>query len=243
MIKSIASQWRSINWRQLIPALVIQSVIWWYVPFQYAVQISTATFEYNLAFIFLYELAVAASSFLLFSTNFTSRFSLLTIIASGFLAFSGVIHGKFVIILLLLLLPAFLFLVQIKPLQLQNEYGLLIYSVLAALTLPSALAFLSVHFLSWSFIETLLPLLFSYLLFLTPVFLNKNVQKTVLLAMAFGIILILMILFRSLSLPSIIAIVLIIASWLVMNNFPKMSHPYLKYSFVQMLVVLLIYWS
>jgi uncharacterized membrane protein len=49
-------------------------------------------------------------------------------------------------------------------------------------------------------------------------------------------------LFRHLSLPAIIAIILIVCAWLVMNNFPKMSQPYLKYSFVQMLVVLLIYW-
>lgn len=242
MLKTIASQWRSINWRQLIPSLVIQSVIWWYVPFQYAVQISTATFEYNLAFIFLYELAVAATSFLLFSTNFTSRFSLLTIIASGFLAFSGVIHGKFVIILLLLLLPVFLFTVQLRPLQLQNEFGLFIYSLLAALTLPSALAFLSVHFLSWSFVMTLIPLMLSYLLFLTPIFLAWEPQKAVIVALIVGVILIVTLLFRHLSLPAIIAIILIVCAWLVMNNFPKMSQPYLKYSFVQMLVVLLIYW-
>jgi hypothetical protein len=132
--------------------------------------------------------------------------------------------------------------VQLRPLQLQNEFGLFIYSLLAALTLPSALAFLSVHFLSWSFVMTLIPLMLSYLLFLTPIFLAREPQKAVIVALIVGVILIVTLLFRHLSLPAIIAIILIVCAWLVMNNFPKMSQPYLKYSFVQMLVVLLIYW-
>lgn len=242
MLKSIASQWRSINWRHLIPSLVIQSVIWWYVPFQYATTITTATYQYNLAFIFIYELTVAATSFLLFSTDFSSRFSLLTIIASGILAFSGVINGKLIVLLLLLLLPIFLFVVQLQPFQLQNEFGLLIYGLLAAVTIPGALAFLTVHFLSWSFVLTLIPLLLSYMLFLAPVFLNDSPQKAVIVSMTVGILLIIVLLFRKISLPSIIAIILIVAAWFVMNNFPKMSNQYSKYSFIQMLVVLLIYW-
>ncbi|KRM10729.1 hypothetical protein ABTQ33_04255 [Paucilactobacillus suebicus] len=243
MIRTIASQWRSIDWRQLILSVAIQSVIWWYVPMQYATQISTSTFEFNLAFIFLYQIAVAASSFILFSTNFSSHFAVLTIIASGILAFSGAIHGKFVIILLLLLLPAYLFIVQIKKFQLQNEYGLLLYGILAAITIPITLVFLTVHFLSWTFIASLFPLMLTYFLFLAPIFLEDHPQKAVIISMAAGILLIILLLFKSISLPSILAIALSVVSWFIMNNLPKLRSSYLTYSFIQMLVVLLIYWA
>ncbi|KIS03360.1 hypothetical protein [Paucilactobacillus wasatchensis] len=241
MLKSIASQWRAINFRQLVISLFIQSIVWWYVPVSYAGKISTASYGYNLVFLFLFSLTVAASTQLLFSTEFTSRFSLLTIIASFVLAFSGVINGKFVILLMLLLLPAFLFVLQIKPLQLQNEYGWLIYSLLAALMIPTTIFFFITRFLSWTFVWSLIPFWLSFLLFLVPTFLLQRDVKYRLLSLVSGILLIISILFQAITIAHIIAIVLVIAAWLVMQNWPHLTDQYLKYSAWQLIVIILIY--
>lgn len=241
MLKSIALQWRAINFRQLITALIIQSIIWWYVPVSYAGKISTASYGYNLVFLFLFSLTVAASAQLLFSTEFKSRFSLLTIIASFVLAFSGVINGKFVILLMLLLLPAFLFVLQIQPFQMQNEFGWLIYSLLATLMIPTTIFFFIAHFLSWPFIWSLIPLWLSFLLFLTPTFMLERNWKYRLLSLISGVLLIISILFETISIAHIIAIVLVIAAWLVMQNWPHLEDQYLKYNFWQLVVVILIY--
>ncbi|BAP85355.1 membrane protein [Paucilactobacillus hokkaidonensis JCM 18461] len=241
MLKSIASQWRAINLRQLVISLIIQSIIWWYVPVSYAGKISTATYGYNLAFLFLFTLTVAASAQLLFSTSFKSRFSLLTIIASFVLAFSGVINGKFVILLMLLLLPAFFLVLQIEPLQMQNEFGWLIYSLLATLMIPTTIFFFIVHFLSWTFIWALIPLWLSFLLFLAPTFMLKRDWKYRLFSLVSGILLIISILFKPIGISRIIAIVLVILAWIVMQNWPHLTDQYLKYSSWQLIVVLLIY--
>lgn len=241
MLKSIVSQWRAINFRQLITVLIIQLIIWWYVPVSYAGKIATASYGYNLVFLFLFSLTVAASAQLLFSTEFKSRFSLLTIMASFVLAFSGVINGKFVILLMLLLLPTFLFVLQIQPFQLQNEFGWLIYSLLATLMIPTTIFFFIAHFLSWSFIWSLIPLWLSFLLFLTPTFMLSRDWKYRLFSLVSGVLLIISILFKSINTAHIIAIILVVAAWLVMQNWPHLEDQYLKYSFWQLVVIILIY--
>lgn len=241
MFTQLISRWREINWKVLIISLIIQLSIWFYIPIRYAKGVSTATFEFNLWLVGLYAATIAISSFLIFSSNFKSPFAMLSILASFILAFSGVIKGNLTLLLLLLLLPIFLLIVQIGFAQLKNEYGLIIYSLLVTVSVPATIAFMSVHFLSWSFIQTLIPLFFLSSLFLTPVFVEKNNFIFSITNTVSAIIFIILVLTQSISVRSILAILLVVLGWFGMHNFPNMKHQYVTYGFLELLVVLLIY--
>lgn len=239
MIKQIASQWRSVNWQLLAVSVVIQLITWWYVPISYAAKISTSTFQTHLVFLFLYTVVVAGSTHLLLNSEFTSRFVLLLIIASFVLAFSGI--ERPVLLALLLLVPAFLLVLYFPWLQMQNEFGLLVFSLMETICIPATIFFFTAHFLSWSFIWTLIPMWLSYMFFQLPSFAEDGSGLFRIISTILGVILIGAVLFDSISMIHIVAIILVVASWLVMVNFPNMRDKFVKFSFFQLIFILLIY--
>jgi len=241
LLTQLLSRWREINWKMLVISTVIQLAIWFYIPIQYAKNISTATFEFNLWIVGAYAAMIAISSFLIFSSNFKSPFAMISILASFILAFSGIIKGNITLLLLLLLLPIFLLIVQIGYAQLKNEYGLIIYSLLVTISVPATIAFMSAHFLSWTFIKTLIPLFWLSMLFLTPVFIEKSSRMFSITNTISAIIFIILMLTQSVSIQTIIAIIIAIIGWFGMHNFPNMKHKYVSYSLLELIIILLIY--
>ena len=241
MLNQILSKWREINWVALLISVVAQVATVFFIPIQYSKNISTATFEFNLWVVGLYAIMIAISGFLLFTSNFRSPFAILPIIASFVLTFSGIIKGNLILMLLLLLLPIFLLLVQIGYTQLQNEFGLLIYSLLTTLSVPVTITFMSAHFLSWTYLTSLLPLFALSILFLAPVFITKAKLIFTVTTTLSGIVAIILILTSAISFKGILAIILIILAWFTMFNFPKMNYKFLTYSIVELLIILLIY--
>jgi hypothetical protein len=241
LIKSIAAQWRSVNWKLLTISVIIQLITWWYVPISYAAKISTATFQIDLVFFALYSLLVAGSAHLILNSNFNSRFALLPILASFLFSFSGVVQGKLVVLLLLLLAPAFLLVLYFPQLEMQNMFGLIIYSIIFATCIPASIVFLTAHFLSWTFIVTLGSYWLSYLFFLSPVFMHDNTRNFRIFSTIIGIAFIIWLLIQSISITHIVAIVIIIASWFVMHSMPNMADKFVKYSTIQAILILLLY--
>lgn len=241
MIKSIAAQWRSVNWKLLTISVIIQLITWWYVPISYAAKISTATFQIDLVFFALYSLLVAGSAHLILNSNFNSRFALLPILASFLFSFSGVVQGKLVVLLLLLLVPTFLLVLYFPQLEMQNEFGLLLYGIIFAICIPASIVFLTAHFLSWTFIANLGSYCLSYLFFLTPVFMHENTRNHRIISTVIGSIFIIWLLIQSISITHIMAIIILVVTWFVMHSRPLMQDKFVKYSAVQAILILLLY--
>ena len=144
-------------------------------------------------------------------------------------------------IILLGLLPLALLLINVKWLNLQNILGLIMYSGVATLAMPVVIFYQQNTFLTLPFILSLLPLLFSYLYYMSSIFVptGRNKRAT---SLAFGIILLLDVLTLPWNLWTLLAIVIIVFTWMVLINLDlKPKYRMGIFSLLQAVTVLVIF--
>lgn len=229
------------NWQSNLATAVIIFISWSFAPFSYAVSVSGTHFNTHMGMLFLYELLLAFSLVLQLNNHFQSQLADLLIIISGFCVVFGFVTAPLVM-LLLLLLPIFMFLMQFSQLNLQNEAGLLTFGALLMLTIPIGNAYASLHFISWEIVLYLLPIMTSTWCFLTPFFLPRSKKRNWLL-LGTLLFLIISLFTHPINRLTIVAIILTLGWWLFTLD-KRLAEPSLILtSLVQMLIIVLIYWN
>ncbi len=144
-------------------------------------------------------------------------------------------------IVLLALLPAALVLIHFRWLNLQNILGLILFSGLSTLSLPVVIFYQQNTYLTTPFLLSLLPLLLSYLFFMTSLFIPRGANKR-LTALAFGIMLLLNILTLPWSIWTLAAVLILFFTWLILINLnlrPRFRMA--TFSILQAITVLIIF--
>ncbi|MCW0927238.1 hypothetical protein [Weissella sp. LMG 11983] len=115
------------------------------------------------------------------------------------------------------------------------------YSGIATLAMPVVIFYQQNTYLTLPFILSLLPLLFSYLYYMSSIFVptGRNKRAT---SLAFGIILLLDVLTLPWNLWTLLAIVIIVFTWMVLINLDlKPKYRMGIFSLLQAITVLVIF--
>lgn len=204
---------------QLILALltiISQNIIWWTYPLIYSKHLN-GELPTGSIIMLGYTILASLAMYFVFKSKFHSLWAIVFSILSGVLTFSSLIKGRFEIFCLLLMFTSYLVIIQIKWFRLKNVIGLVGMSALAAFTIPLSIFYLQNNYVTNKFILTLIPLLFSYLYFLTPLFIQNNNHRR-LIGLILGLALLVNILLLPLNFWTILAIIIVIVSWLILFN-------------------------
>lgn len=241
-MNKLAEQWRAINWRLIIPNVIVQMICWSYVPLSYAVGIATTSFKIHLAPLFLYEMLASFTIVIMYEHHLRSRLNLPLLLATLFLAFSGLWHGNIMLVGLLLLFPLTLLVIQLGMLATPPETGLLVYGLTYCFSVPIAMVRLTTGFVSGSYIKDLLPLLTIVWFYQTVAFMGDSDYRMIDQTIT-GILAIAALCLRSLKLPVILAVVIIAASWVAMQGKNHLNNRMALVCFTEMIVIILTYWN
>ena len=182
-------QWQQIQWVSILIAVLSQLAIWWIYPAIYSKNLAGGQWQHN-PLLMTYSVILALAIFLTFNRGFSRWLNFgVILIPMVFLYF---LYQQVTMqqIILLALLPLALLLINLKWLNLQNILGLALYSGIATLALPVVIFYQQNTFLTAPFIWSLLPLLFSYLFYMSSIFVTTGRDKRA-TSLAFGIILLL----------------------------------------------------
>ncbi|WP_102279045.1 hypothetical protein [[Lactobacillus] timonensis] len=241
-MNKLAAQWRAINWPLIIPNVIVQMICWSYVPLAYAVGISTTSFKIHLAPLFIYELLAAFTIVIMYEHHLRSALNLPVLLATVIFAFSGLWNGNVLLVALLVLFPLTMLLIQTGMLDRPAETGLIAYSLTFCFSIPIALVRLTTGFVAASYIQDLLPLFAIVLFYQTVPFVSHNNHR-MLDQVITGIFAIACLCLRSLKLPVIVAVIIIVVSWFIMQQRDDLDKQMALVSFTEMLVIILTYWS
>lgn len=237
----IKQQFLKTNWKDLLPTTFILLITWSYAPFAYAIGVQGSHFTANMGMLFLYEVCIGLIVPMLVYHNFGSTLSTVPLIASVIFAVIG-FSSTPILLGLLLLLPLFLFTIQMPSMNFQNSLGLLTFGMLLMFTISIACAYTSLHFISWEIIAFLLPVMACSWFYLAPFFL-KNVKRYKLIITLLAVVLLVLTLSRPLHTTIYLALAIIVASWFVMVARAGRHQSFILYCLTQMVVIVLIYWS
>lgn len=196
--------------------ILSQNIIWWTYPLIYSQHLNGHLPAGSIVMVG-YTLLISLALHLVFSTKFHSFKAILISVFSGLITFTSLIKGRFEIFCLLLLFTIYIILIQIKWFRLKSVIGLIGMSVIASFTIPLTIFYLQNNYVTNKFILTLIPLLFSYLYFLTPLFLPEG-KLRFFTSLLFGLALLVNILLLPLNLWTIVAIAIVIIAWLIIFN-------------------------
>lgn len=241
-MNKLIAQWRAIDWKLIVPNVLVQMIIWSYVPLSYAVGISTTSFKIHLAPLFLYQLLASFTIVMMYEHHLRSTLNLPVLIATIALSLSGLWHGNIMLVGLLLLFPIAMLLVQLGLLDNPPETGLVAYAITYCFSIPIVMVRLTTGFISGSYIEALFPMLAIVLFFQTTAFLPDSDYRPIVQTVT-GILAVILLCLRSLKLTTIIAIVLLVLSWVVMQQRDDLDHQMSLVSFAEMIVIILAYWN
>lgn len=160
------------DWRRWIPLAVIVislNIIWWRQPLLHTKALSGAGITWQLIPLFGYTVTIAIAMALMMTQNFRSISSYLFLALSILFTFSSLIQTRHEIFTLLLLLSIFFIAIQQTWLGLQNFLGLLLLSILATFAIPISIFYITNNFLTHRFIWQLLPMLFGFGFYFTPI--------------------------------------------------------------------------
>lgn len=233
-------QWQQIQWFSILFAVVSQLAIWWVYPLIYSKNLTSGQWQHN-PLLMTYSLILALAIFLTFNRGFSRWLNFAVILIP--IVFLYFLYKQVTIqqIILLGLLPLALLLINVKWLNLQNILGLIMYSGIATLAMPVVIFYQQNTFLTLPFILSLLPLLFSYLYYMSSIFVptGRNKRAT---SLAFGIILLLDVLTLPWNLWTLLAIVIIVFTWMVLINLDlKPKYRMGIFSLLQAVTVLVIF--
>lgn len=240
-MQTLAHYFQKLDLKNLLPNACLMLIGWSYVPFAYSLQIKTTVFSHDLNGLFAYQACIVlALALFLAQANF-SLTSIGLLLASFFFAISGFLHGNIFLFLLLMLLPIYLIICEFFFDDLQNIIGLLVLSLLMALSIPIAFTFMTVKFLSWTYIWQLIPLFLINCFFLAPFFLSQDIQDRKIISLI-GIIAILTMLLRPLKITLFIAMILILFSWWGLQKVKPTSNNQIFYTLLHTVTIILAYW-
>ncbi|MEX0381229.1 hypothetical protein AB3K25_02410 [Leuconostoc sp. MS02] len=160
------------DWRRWVPLLVIVislNLVWWRQPLLHTKALSGAAITWQLIPLFGYTVTIAIAITLMMTQNFRSILSYLFVALSMLFTFSSLIQTRHEVFILLLLFSAFFIAVQQTWIGLQNWLGLLLLSVLATFAIPVSIFYITNNFLTQRFIWQLLPMLFGFGFYFTPI--------------------------------------------------------------------------
>ncbi|WP_251548232.1 hypothetical protein [Limosilactobacillus caecicola] len=237
----IKRQFMEMNWKDLLPTTFILLIAWSYAPFAYTIGVQGSHFTANMGMLFLYEACIGLVVPMLIYHQFGSTLSVIPLIASALFAVIGFSTTP-LLLALLLLLPLFLFIIQMPSMDFQNTFGLVTFGGLLMSTVSVGCAYVSLHFISWEIIIFLLPMMASTWFYLAPFFI-KNGRQYKLKVTIFAIILLVFTLSRPLHTSIYLALIVTVASWFVMIAQAKAHQSLILYCLTQMVVIVLIYWS
>jgi hypothetical protein len=208
--------WRNFPYISMLVATIGQNLIWWIYPLIYSKNLEGGHWNHNLVLL-TYTALLAMAIFITFNRGFRGWTNYLVLIVPAvFLYFLyRSMSGQQVI--MLALLPVALFLIHTRWFNLQNILGLIMYSGLATLVVPVTIFYQQNTYLTMPFILSLLPLLLSYLFFMTSIFIPYGRQKRA-TSLAFGIALLLNVLLLPWSFWTLIPVSIILFSWIVLIN-------------------------
>ncbi|VTU62725.1 integral membrane protein [Lactobacillus plantarum JDM1] [Leuconostoc pseudomesenteroides] len=173
------------DWRFWVPLIVIVislNLVWWRLPLMHTQDLE-GDLTWALAPLFGYTITIAIGIALMMTQNFRSLLSYLFFAFSILFTFNSLIQARHEIWLLLLILVAFFIAVQQLWLGLQNILGLILLSVLATFTIPIAIFYSENNYLTQKFIIQLLPMLFAFFFYFTPIIMpNPDGRKLSLLS-------------------------------------------------------------
>lgn len=233
-------QWQQIQWVSILIAVLSQLAIWWIYPAIYSKNLAGGQWQHN-PLLMTYSVILALAIFLTFNRGFSRWLNFgVILIPMVFLYF---LYQQVTMqqIILLVLLPLALLLINLKWLNLQNILGLVLYSGIATLALPVVIFYQQNTFLTAPFIWSLLPLLFSYLFYMSSIFVTTGRDKRA-TSLAFGIILLLDVLTLPWNPWTLLAIMIIVFTWMVLINLNlKAKYRMGVFSLLQAITVLVIF--
>ena len=241
MASQLKKEIYALDWKMLIPTAVILIIAWSYAPFAYMVGVSGSHFNSQMGWLFLYMFCIAVSFPILMYEHWQARLIWPPLIASMVFAVMG-FYDRFVLMLLLLLLPLFLLIAQLKPVEFDSLVGLLTFGVLLTLTICVACAYNGLHYITWNIISFLLPVMASCWYFMAPFFL-ANQPYYQLRATILGLVMLVAALTRPLRWQLYLALAIIVLVWFVIMTNRKKMPSFILFSLAQMVVTVLIYWS
>lgn len=234
-------QFQDINWRDLLPNVFLIMCCWSYVPFAYAIQIKTTVFSHDLYSLFAYQICIALAATIIFDQQSGSLTSIIPLLISFLFTIGGFLHGNVFLFVLLLLPPCYLLICELYLHEFQNPIGLFVFALLMTLSIPVAFTFISVKFLSWSYLIKLVPLLLIFCFYDAPLFLRHEARFS-LIEGVIGTALILAMLTRPLKITLFLAIAVVILSWWLLQRLMPEPHNQIFYNLLQLLATVLTFW-
>lgn len=234
-------QFQKINWKFLIPNIVVQMICWSYVAVSYAVSVKMTVFQGDLSLLFIYQFFVGLTITLM-NEKAGSAPILISLIISAILALDGLWHGNLIVAALSLLMPLCQLIIFWRILEHPAESQWLCFCCIYSLTIPIVMIRLISGFVSLTSVISLLPLLMTVAFFQSPIW-TKHASYQLLDSTIAGILAIICLLaMRPFGLPIFIGILIIGASWwLLMSRHPLVHSP-AAINFTQMIVIILAYW-
>lgn len=241
MASQLKQEIHSLDWKMLIPTAVILIIAWSYAPFAYMVGVSGSHFNTQMGWLFLYMFCIAVSFPILMYENWQAKLTWPPLIASMVFAMMG-FYNRFVLMLLLLLLPIFLLVAQLSSVEFDSTFGLLTFGVLMTLTICVACTYNGLHYVTWNIISFLLPVMASCWYFMAPFFLADH-HYYQLYATILGVVMLVAALTRPLRWQLYLALAVIVLVWFAIMIKRKQKPSFILFSLAQMVVIVLIYWS
>lgn len=200
----------------IIITVLSQNIIWWTYPLIYSKHLDGQLPAGSFVLV-AYSVLIALAMHFIFSSRFHSFWAMLFCGLSGIVTFSSLIKGSFEVFCLLLLFTVYLIILQVKWMRLKSIIGLVGLAILAAFTIPLAIFYLQNNYVTSKFIITLIPLVFSYLYFLVPLFLPYSKLRTI-SSLVLGIAFLINIMLLPFNLWTLLAIIIVAGSWLILFN-------------------------
>ncbi len=238
--KPTKNTWRNFPYISLLLATISQLLIWWIYPLIYSKNLEGGQWQENPLLLF-YSVLCAVVIFSTFRRGLTDwkNYLILLIPALSLYFLYRRMSGQQV--LLVALLPIALVLIQSKWLNLQNILGLIMFSGVATVTFPVTIFYQQNTYLTIPFLLSLLPLLLSYLFYMSSLFVTQGSEMR-LTALVFGIMLLLNVLSLPWNIWTILASLIIIFTWMILINLNlKRRYRFGVYAVLQMITVMLIF--
>lgn len=229
-----------IQWLALIIGAIAQNIIWWVYPLIYSKNLAGGQWQHN-PLLISYSIIIAIAIFLTFNRGFSRWINYVVILFP--LLFLYFLYKQFTgqQVMLLALLPIALLLINIPWLNLQNVLGLILYSGIATIVMPVVIFYQQNTYLTQPFIISLLPLFFSYLYFMSSVFVTEGRNKR-LTSLVFGVILLLNVLTLPWNFWTILTMIIIIFTWMVLINFNlKQRYRMVFFTVLQAMTIMVIF--
>lgn len=227
-------------WISLLLTVASELAIWWVYPLIYSKNLAGGQWQQN-PLLVTYTIILAIAIYFCMGQGFFRWLNLL--IALVPLAFLYLLYGQMSIqqVILLGLLPLTLILINITWLNLQNLLGLILFAGVATLSIPVVIFYQQNTFLTLPFLTSLFPLFLSYLYYMSSVFIPKGENKRI-TSLFFGVVFLLDVLTLPWNIWTLLAIVLIIFTWMVLINLSLKAKYRLSFlSFLQMITILAIF--